>query len=71
MGQRKPYNPNTAYGRRKLREEAQRNYENLPPEQKAEVDAWRWGCLLIVIIIVILYAVITGDWKGAGKWMTR
>lgn len=71
MAQRKPYNPNTAYGRRKLREEAQKSYANLPPEQKAEVDTWIWGCLLIVIIIVILYAALTGDWKGAGKWMTR
>ena len=34
MAQRKPYNPNTAYGRRKLREQAQRHYNNLPPDEK-------------------------------------
>jgi hypothetical protein len=75
MPQRKPYNPNTAYGRRKLREEAQRNYENMTPEQKAEVDTYKTGCMLIyivvVIVAVIIYVAITGDTKGALRWLSK
>jgi hypothetical protein len=71
MAQRKPYNPNTVYGRRKLREQAQQSYENMTPSEKSEVDAWKWGCLLIVIVAVILYAILTGDWNGALKWLSR
>lgn len=71
MPQRKPYTPNSAYGRRKIREQNQRVYENMSPEQKAEVDSWRIGIIVIIIIIAILYAVITGDWKGTTKWMSR
>lgn len=75
MAQRKPYNPNTAYGRRKLREEAQRNYENMTPEQKAEVDSYKTGCMLIFIVIVIvgviIYITLTGDTKGALRWLSK
>jgi len=34
MAQRKPYNPNTKYGRKKLREQSFENYENLTPNKK-------------------------------------
>jgi hypothetical protein len=75
MGQRKPYNPNTAYGRRKLREEAQRNYENMTPEQRAEVDSYKTGFMLIFIVIVIvaviIYIAATGDTKGALRWLSK
>jgi hypothetical protein len=39
MPPRKPNKPNTAYGRRKRREQAQKYYDNLPPSQKSEVDS--------------------------------
>ena len=42
--QRKPYNINSAYGRRKLREQAAINYENASPEEKAERD--NIGCTI-------------------------
>jgi hypothetical protein len=37
MVQRKPYNPNTAYGRRKLRVQARENFEKLPPENRMNI----------------------------------
>lgn len=38
MVQRKPYNPYTKYGRRKLREQARYNYESGSQEYKDDVD---------------------------------
>ena len=38
MAQRKPYNPNTKYGRRKLREQAQQYHKTLPQEQEQSFD---------------------------------
>ncbi len=75
MAQRKTYNPNTAYGRRKLREQAQRNYENATPEQRAEIDQWKTGCYLVFIVLVIIgviiYIAATGDTKGALRWLSK
>ncbi|WP_162915339.1 hypothetical protein [Paraflavitalea soli] len=48
MPPRKPYNPNTAYGRRKRREEAQKYYDSLPPEKQREIDDWKIGCFLVI-----------------------
>ena len=71
MAQRKTYNPNTAYKFRKLKEQAQINYQDLTPKQKTELDVLDLDCLLIMIIIVLLYVAITGDWKGALWWMSK
>jgi hypothetical protein len=71
MPPRKPYNPNTAYGRRKRREEAQKYYDNLPPSQKAEVDSWSMGCLIAIVIIVLLIGFISGNMRGAVKWLSH
>lgn len=71
MAQRKPYNPNTAYGRRKLREEAQKYYDNLPPEEKANWDATKFIILLVIVIIVVVIMIATGDTKSGMKWLTR
>jgi hypothetical protein len=71
MAQRKPYNPNTAYGRKKLREEAARNYANMPPEQRRERDTW--GCLIMIIIAIVFGGCIylIGGEKALMKWFSR
>lgn len=71
MAQRKPYNPNSAYGRKKLREEAERNYQNASPKEQAERD--NIGCIVILIIVVIAFLifVLAGDTKGFLKWMSK
>jgi len=71
MPQRKPYNPNTSYGRKKLREEAERNRQEMSPEEKKSHD----GCVALVfvgiLVLVLLYILLTGDTKGAANWLTR
>lgn len=71
MAQRKPYNPNTSYGRRKLREQAQQHYNELPPEKQDEWDMWKLFILLGIVAVVLLIALATGNEKGAAKWLTR
>ncbi len=51
MPQRKPYNPNTKYGRKKLREQANVNYNNLSPEQKSNQDFWLFVVSLVILVI--------------------
>ncbi|MDF2379833.1 hypothetical protein JMG10_00035 [Nostoc ellipsosporum NOK] len=75
MAQRKPYNPNTAYGRRKRREEHQNWKNNLSPEERAkfETDVNTWGCLIVLIIAVLVLVIgaLTGNEKAALKWLSR
>lgn len=71
MPPRKPYNPNTAYGRRKRREEAQKYYDNLPPEEQREVDEWKMGCMLVIVVVVLLIGYLSGNMMGALKWLSH
>lgn len=71
MVQRKPYNPNTAYGRKKLREQAQQNYEQMTPAEKREFSFKGFFILIVVLIIVFLIFYSMGDTKGFVKWSTR
>lgn len=67
MGQKKPYNPNTAYGRRKLREQSQKYYDELPQDKKNEHDLLK---IVIVIIICIVMFLLLGA-KDFLKWASH
>lgn len=71
LHQHKPYNPHTKYGRRKLREQAVQNYENMTPAKRNEYDSWKAGCIIIIILTALIIAAITGNWSGFARWMTR
>ena len=59
MAQRKPYNPNTKYGRKKMREEHVQWKASLPPEERRamEFNSCLLTGLVILIILIIIYAV--------------
>ncbi len=52
MAQRKPYNPNTAYGRRKLREQGLKEYNELPPDKKFDRNILGIVILIVVCLVV-------------------
>lgn len=54
----KLYNPNSKYGRRKAREQAQRNYENGNDEYRKEIDNITIVLWLIIIVITIIFFII-------------
>lgn len=60
----KQYNPNTKYGRRKMREQAYNNIANYTPEEKAEYNKIQFGMglvfFVIFIIVCVLIVVISG-----------
>lgn len=60
----KEYNPNTKYGRRKAREQAQQNYENGTDEYRNENDNIKLVLWLIVIGIAIIFFVIKSKLKS-------
>jgi hypothetical protein len=71
MPQRRPYNPNSKYGRQKLREQAHYNYVNGTSEYRKDIDnigAAVWAVIIIILIIVgvIIYS-ISGV-EGLRKW---
>lgn len=69
--QRKPYNPNTPYGRKKLREQAQEEYENMTPDEQSESRKNTLILFIVVTIIGIVLAYVFGGSKGVEKWLTR
>ena len=71
MAQKKPYNSNTSYGRKKLREQAQINYNILTENEKKDWDATGFVILFIIILVIIIYVITTGDSKGALKWLSK
>lgn len=71
MPQRKPYNPNSNYGRKKLREQAAEEFEKLTPAQKADRQAK--GVLIFIIILAVVFLLfwLTGNPQGFVKWMSK
>lgn len=72
MGQRKPYNPNTKYGRRKLREQAQYKYDTGTPEYRRDIDnisavVWTVFIVICIIICIIIYSV--SGIEGVIRWL--
>jgi hypothetical protein len=68
----KQYNPNTKYGRKKAREQAAQNYDNMTPEQKAQYDSD--GCIVMAIIIGIVAIIIFasgGNSTDLMKWLSH
>ena len=53
------HNPNTKYGRRKNREEAQRNIENYSDDEKMTYNLFM-GCFVFVALIICLIVVAFG-----------
>lgn len=53
------------------RRESQRAYVNMTPEQKAEHDHFAMGCMFMVIVLALIFGLLTGDWHGVGKWLSR
>lgn len=52
------YNPNTKYGRRKSREQAQRNYDNGNDEYRNDIDKIKIIVWLIIIVIAFFIFII-------------
>jgi len=69
--QKKPYNPNTAYGRRKLREQYSQYYSNMTPKEKREHNSTKsWVTLLILILVGGLIFLLGGP-EALSKWLSR
>ncbi|MGE9311084.1 hypothetical protein ACLOAU_05540 [Niabella sp. CJ426] len=72
MAQRKQYNLNTKYGRRKAREQAQYNYDNGTPEYRDDIDSMKTIAWLVIIVIAIIVGAIIYSVSGTAglmKWL--
>lgn len=54
-----------------MRREAEEAYAKMTPEERAEADGMKVGCMLIIILLAFILALITGDIDGFFKWMSR
>lgn len=61
--------------RRALRNQARREYNQMPPARQREADqsarALTWGLLFIVLTLAFLYGATTGDWDGVLRWLSN
>ncbi|MBE8714406.1 hypothetical protein [Sphingobacterium hungaricum] len=69
MVQRKPYNPHTKYGRRKLQEQHNKRMAEMPKEERDEINGMTGGCFLLFIVVggIIVYLLFGGE--GLLKWL--
>lgn len=74
MTQRKPYNYNTKYGRRKLREQADYKYQTGTPEYRQSIDEIGCGVwaviIVLVLVVVVIIAMVSGP-EAAVKWLSH
>ncbi|MGV8131406.1 MAG: hypothetical protein ACP5N7_04895 [Candidatus Pacearchaeota archaeon] len=68
----KHYNPNTKYGRKKMRQQSLNNIANYTPEEKAEYQKTMMGCYVFIIVFVVFVFILiyyfAGE-KAALKWL--
>jgi hypothetical protein len=70
MAQRKPYNPNTAYGRKKMREEYQAHFQSLPKEEQERINSDHTLWYLGIIVVLALIAYLVGGSQGLMNWFS-
>lgn len=71
MNQRKPYNPNTKYGRKKLREQYYQNYNNMTSDEKSEHNSLVFIFTIIAIILFGGIALLIGGPKALLSWLSH
>ena len=71
MSHRKPYNPNTRYGRTKLREQAAEMFAHKTSDRVRNRD--NLGCLVLFIIVIVMSVLffLISIQQAALNWLTR
>lgn len=71
MGRKKAPNPNTAYGRKRIREENAQWKANLSPKERAEVEFN--GCIFYVVVVIVIMAIVylISGTDGLLKWLSH
>lgn len=70
MAKRAP-NPQTAYGRKRLREDTQKWKANLSPEERAKVESFSYGWTIFIVAIIMLVIFLVSGGDGLLKWMGK
>jgi len=68
---KRPANPNTAYGRKRLREENQQWKAKLSPEERSKAESFSFGWTIVIIAIIILIVFLIGGSNGLMKWISK
>lgn len=69
MAQRKPYNPNTKYGRRKIREQYYERRANMTSDEKLENDSMSFLIGLIILVVIGGIIFIFGGSDALLQWL--
>lgn len=71
MAQRKPYNPNTKYGRKKLREQYELDKQKMKPEERERLE--NDSAVITIIIVAVIFGLIYVFFgrEAAVDWATR
>lgn len=71
MAQKRPPNLNTAYGRRRARQEASERYQEMTPEQKNEHDQFGFIVTVVIIAVVLLVVYLFSGTEGLKTYLRR
>jgi hypothetical protein len=68
---RRGYNPNSKYGRRKMRQEFNQRYANMTPAERSENDFGSCVIGAIIIFIVLLIVFLFSGSEGVINYLKR
>jgi Co/Zn/Cd efflux system component len=68
---KRPANPNTAYGRKRLRDEYYQHKASLSPEERANQNTNEVIIYIIIVAIVAFIVFLIGGSGAALKWFTQ
>lgn len=69
MAQRKPYNPNTKYGRRKLNQAHHQRVQNMTHEERDDLNKRTAGCFIVALIVGGLIVFLIFGFDGLISWL--
>lgn len=71
MAQRKPFNPNTKYGRKKIREQYYENYNSMSSKEKDNHNSLVIFLTIISIIVFGGLILLIGGPEALLKWLSH
>lgn len=71
MAYKRPANPNTAYGRKRMREESLARYNALSPEEKSKHDETSTIAYIVILAVVMLIVFLVSGPAGLLKWLSH
>ncbi len=68
---KRPANPNTSYGRRRIRQEYHQMKEAMSPDERSKQNSGEFIIFIILMVFVGLIVFLFGGSNGLLKWLSH